>query len=167
MIAEPYHDHPEEQTQLDIKWMKKALVQAQEAGEHKEVPVGALVVYQEQQLAACGNRREALLDPTAHAEVLALKEAAKMHGSWRLTEATLYVTQEPCLMCAGALLNARIKRLVYGCENPKAGAVKTLYQVLQDYRLNHQIKVQGGILASECALLLNQFFQDLRRLGKK
>src|SRR5262249_27793763 len=106
-----------------------------------EVPVGAVVMQNGALLGAAGNRRESARDPTAHAEILALRQAASVGGSWRLCDATLYVTQEPCPMCAGALVNARIRRLVYGCPNPKAGAVRTLYRVLEDPRLNHRVEV--------------------------
>ena len=108
------------------------------------------------------NRREVDRDPTAHAEVVALRDAARALGMWRV-EATLYVTHEPCPMCAGALVNARIKRLVYGCPNPKAGAVASLYSIVTDSRLNHRMEVTAGVLADECAALLSQFFAELRR----
>src|SRR5690606_7022852 len=108
------------------------------------------------------NRRELDRDPTAHAEVVALREAAHALGMWRV-EATLYVTQEPCPMCAGACVNARVKRLVYGCANPKAGAVATLYSIVTDPRLNHRMEVTAGIRADECAAVLSEFFAELRR----
>ena len=108
------------------------------------------------------NRREVDRDPTAHAEIVALREAARVLGQWRV-EGTLVVTQEPCPMCAGALVNARVVRLVFGCANPKAGAVTTLYQVVSDPRLNHRIEVAGGVCANECAAVLQQFFAELRR----
>jgi len=114
-----------------------------------------------------GNRRESQRDPTAHAEILALRQAARAGAgpgkSWRLCDATLYVTQEPCPMCAGALVNARIRRLVYGCPNPKAGAVRTLYRIVEDPRLNHRVEVCEGVLADECAALLKRFFGALRK----
>jgi tRNA(adenine34) deaminase len=113
-------------------------------------------------LARGRNRRELDRDPTAHAEVVALREAAHALGTWRV-EATLYVTQEPCPMCAGALVNARIKRLVYGCGNPKAGAVTTLFTLVTDTRLNHRMEVTSGVLAAECAGELSKFFAELRR----
>jgi tRNA(adenine34) deaminase len=125
------------------------------------VPVGAVIVLDGQVIARGWNRREADGDPTAHAEVIALREASRVTGNWRV-EATLYVTQEPCPMCAGALVNARVRRLVYGCANPKAGAVHTLYEICTDPRLNHRIEVVAGIRSDECAALLSKFFEQLR-----
>ena len=147
--------------------MKLALNEAQKAAERYEVPVGAVILLENRILSAASNQREADQDPTAHAEILALKEASRQLQSWRLTGATMYVTQEPCPMCAGALLNARISRLVYGCSNPKAGAVRTLYQLLEDKRLNHTVEVIPEVLATECSALLSKFFENLRSLGKK
>jgi tRNA(adenine34) deaminase len=147
----------------DDQWMQIALEEARAAAAAGDVPVGAVVVGSDGSLIAKGrNRRELDNDPTAHAEVIALREAAQSIGHWRV-EATLFVTQEPCPMCAGALVNARVKRLVYGCPNPKAGAVATLYQIVTDPRLNHRMEVTGGVLATECAAVLSQFFADLRR----
>ena len=145
--------------------MRAALAEARRAAEAADVPVGAVVVMDGVVIGAGHNRREARGDPTAHAEVEALRAAARAIGHWRV-EGTLYVTQEPCPMCAGALVNARVRRLVYGCPNPKAGAVATLYQIPTDPRLNHCVEVAGGILADECALLLREFFEDLRRGGR-
>ncbi|MFO0622453.1 MAG: tRNA adenosine(34) deaminase TadA [Polyangia bacterium] len=146
--------------------MRLALVEAAQAAMLGEVPVGAVILRGEQVLGVGGNRRESLNDPTAHAEILALRQAAAASGSWRLSDATLYVTQEPCPMCAGALVNARIKRLVYGCGNPKAGAVKTLFQIPEDTRLNHRMEVTSGVLASECGDMLTAFFRSLRATAK-
>jgi tRNA(adenine34) deaminase len=146
----------------DEQWMREALVEARLAGEAGDVPVGAVVVHAGAIIGRGRNRREVDLDPTAHAEVIALRSAAGALGSWRV-EATLYVTQEPCPMCAGACVNARVTRLVYGCTNPKAGAVATLYQLATDARLNHRIDVTGGVLADECAHELRSFFAALRR----
>jgi tRNA(adenine34) deaminase len=146
----------------DEEWMRLALAEAKLAGAAGDVPVGAIVVFNDEVIGRGHNRREADADPTAHAEVLALRDAAKKLGIWRV-EATLYVTQEPCPMCAGALVNARVKRVVYGCENPKAGSVKTLFTICSDSRLNHQLDVVGGVLAAECADELKQFFATLRR----
>lgn len=143
-------------------WMQLALAQAQLAGAAGDVPVGAIVVLGDEVIGSGYNCRESDADPTAHAEVMALRSAAKTLGVWRV-EATLYVTQEPCAMCAGALVNARVKRLVYGCENPKAGAVHSLFSICSDSRLNHQVEVEGGVLATECAAELKQFFATLRR----
>jgi len=113
------------------------------------------------------NRREADHDPTAHAEILAMREAGRTLGHWRLVDCTLVVTLEPCPMCAGAIVNARVPRLVYGCDDPKAGAVRTLYQICEDPKLNHRVTVTSGILADECAELLRAFFRAQRALGKK
>jgi tRNA(adenine34) deaminase len=147
----------------DDQWMQIALEEACAAATAGDVPVGAVIVSDEGTLIGRGrNRRERDGDPTAHAEIIALRDAAKAIGHWRV-EATLFVTQEPCPMCAGALVNARIKRLVYGCSNPKAGAVATLFQIVTDSRLNHRMAVTPGVLAPECAAVLSQFFADLRR----
>ncbi len=147
----------------DEQWMTVALEEARAAAAAGDVPVGAVIVDDSGKLVGRGrNKRELDRDPTAHAEVVALREAAHALGQWRV-EATLFVTQEPCPMCAGAMVNARVKRLVYGCTNPKAGAVTTLYSIVTDPRLNHRIDVVGGVLAGECAAVLQQFFADLRR----
>ena len=147
----------------DEQWMTVALEEARAAGAAGDVPVGAVIVGEEGKLLGRGrNRRELDNDPTAHAEIVALREAAHALNMWRV-EATLFVTQEPCPMCAGALVNARIKRLVYGCTNPKAGAVTTLYSIVTDPRLNHRIEVVGGVLAEQCAAELSRFFAELRR----
>lgn len=147
----------------DEQWMTVALEEARAAAAAGDVPVGAVIVDDEGKLVGRGrNRRELDRDPTAHAEIIALRDAGQALGQWRV-EATLYVTQEPCPMCAGALVNARVKRLVYGCTNPKAGAVKTLYSIVTDSRLNHRMDVVGGVLADECAAVLQQFFAELRR----
>ena len=147
----------------DNQWMSIALEEARQAGLAGDVPVGAVIVSSEgAELARGRNRREVDHDPTAHAEVIALRQAAERGGHWRV-EATLYVTQEPCPMCAGALVNARVKRLVYGCANPKAGAVTTLYQLVSDPRLNHRIDVTAGVRADECTRVLQEFFAALRR----
>jgi tRNA(adenine34) deaminase len=146
----------------DEEWMCVALEEARAAGAAGDVPVGAIVVLDEVVLGRGRNRREADRDPTAHAEVVALREAAKVLGQWRV-EATLYVTQEPCPMCAGALVNARLARLVYGCLNPKAGAVTSLFQLVTDPRLNHRMAVTGEVLAEDCAAELKAFFAALRR----
>jgi tRNA(adenine34) deaminase len=142
--------------------MEIALEEARAAAVAGDVPVGAVVVQAEQVIGRGRNRREVDRDPTAHAEVLALREAARTLGHWRV-EATLIVTQEPCPMCAGAIVNARVRRLVFGCPNPKAGAVTTLYQIPTDVRLNHRVEVVGGVRSEECAGLLQAFFAELRR----
>ncbi len=146
----------------DVRWMKLALLEARAAAAAGDVPVGAVIVRGESVLGKGHNRRERDCDPTAHAEVVALRDAASNLKQWRV-EATLYVTQEPCPMCAGALVNARVKRLVYGCGNPKAGAVTTLFQLVTDPRLNHRVEVVPNVLAAECAAELQEFFAELRR----
>jgi tRNA(adenine34) deaminase len=144
-------------------YMREAIAEADSAGALGEVPVGAVVVVDGKIVGRGGNRRESAGDPTAHAEILAIREAARAIGGWRLVGATLFVTQEPCPMCAGAIVNARVERLVYGCDNPKAGAVKTLYRILEDERLNHRVRVEQSALAAECGALLTKFFEALRR----
>jgi tRNA(adenine34) deaminase len=152
----------EKTAESDERWMRLALGEARAAGASGDVPVGAVIVLGEEVIGRGRNRREVDRDPTAHAEIVALRAAAAAVGQWRV-EATLVVTQEPCPMCAGALVNARIVRLVYGCLNPKAGAVATLYQIASDPRLNHRIAIAGGVLAADCAAVLQQFFAELRR----
>ena len=146
----------------DEHWMGVALDEARAAAVSGDVPVGAVVVVGDRIVGRGRNRREVDRDPTAHAEIVALREAAVSLGQWRV-EGTLVVTQEPCPMCAGALVNARIARLVFGCPNPKAGAVTSLYQIVSDPRLNHRIEVTAGVLAGDCAEVLRQFFAELRR----
>jgi tRNA(adenine34) deaminase len=141
--------------------MLLALDQARLAATHGDVPVGAVVVDQAgNALAAAGNEREIRHDPTAHAELLALREASRRQQSWRLTGHTLVVTLEPCAMCAGALVLARIARLVFGAFDPKAGAVSSLFDVVRDPRLNHRVEVRGGVLEAECSALLKDFFAN-------
>ncbi len=148
-------------------YMKRALQEAQRAMAEEEVPVGAVIVHQDRLIAAAYNQREQLHDPTAHAEMIAITQAAEALGSWRLDGCTLYVTLEPCPMCAGAILQARIPTVVYGATDPKAGAVHTLYRLLDDERLNHRCLIVSGVLAEPCGQILTQFFQQQRRLGKK
>lgn len=143
-------------------WMGAALEEARAAGERKEVPVGAVVIHGGEIIGRGGNRTETLQDPTAHAEVLALRAAAASLGSWRLSGATLYVTIEPCAMCAGACVLARIERLVFGAPDPKAGMCGSLGNVVADPRLNHRPAVLGGVRASECGALLTEFFRYRR-----
>ncbi|HHW72756.1 MAG TPA: nucleoside deaminase [Firmicutes bacterium] len=142
--------------------MLEALAEARLALEAGEVPVGAVVVLDGEVIGRGHNLREAAQDPTAHAEILAIRQAARHLGSWRLTNADLYVTLEPCPMCAGAIVNARLRRLVFGAYDPKAGAVVSLMNLVQDRRLNHTVEVLDGICQSECAGLLQEFFQRLR-----
>ena len=146
----------------DEHWMSIALHEAAAAAAVGDVPVGAVIVIDDRIVGRGRNRRELDRDPTAHAEIVALRDAARALGQWRV-EGTLFVTQEPCPMCAGALVNARVARLVYGCPNPKAGAVATLYQIASDPRLNHRVDVTGGVCAEACAGILQQFFAELRR----
>jgi len=141
--------------------MAAALEAARLAGRAGDVPVGAVITIGDRIVASGHNRRQATGDATAHAEIEALRAASQVVGNWRIA-GTMYVTQEPCPMCAGALVNARIERLVFGCENPKAGAVVTLYQIPTDARLNHRMQVLGGVRAAECAELLTGFFARLR-----
>jgi tRNA(adenine34) deaminase len=143
--------------------MRQALVEAERGGEANEVPIGAVVVIGGAIVGRAHNAPVALSDPTAHAEVLALREAARTAGNYRLPSATLYVTVEPCPMCCGAALNARIARVVYGAPDPKAGAVASLYRLLDDRRLNHRVETVGGVLADESATLLRGFFDRRRR----
>jgi tRNA(adenine34) deaminase len=146
----------------DEHWMNIALQEARAAAAAGDVPVGAVIVIEDRIVGRGRNRREVDRDPTAHAEIVALRDAAQVLGQWRV-EGTLVVTQEPCPMCAGALVNARVARLVFGCPNPKAGAVTTLYQLVSDPRLNHRVEVTGGVRSAECAAVLQQFFAELRR----
>ena len=148
-----------------MHFMGLALKEAGLAFQMGEVPVGAVVVKDGKIISSSHNLREISKDPSAHAEILALRDATKKSDSWRLTESTLYVTKEPCIMCAGALVNSRITRLVYGCRDEKAGGVDSLYRILNDRRLNHQVGVVSGILEDECAEILRIFFKD-RREGK-
>lgn len=142
--------------------MRLALDQARGALEHDDVPIGAVVVRGDEVIASARNERELRRDPTAHAEVLALRGAAAELGSWRLQGVELYVTLEPCAMCAGALVLARVDRLVYGPQDPRGGAAMSLYNIVQDPRLNHSMTVTTGILAQECLALLQGFFQAKR-----
>jgi len=146
----------------DVAWMREALVEARRAGEAGEVPVGAVVARDGEVIGRGGNRRESAGDPLAHAELLALGQAARATEGWRLTGTTLYVTLEPCAMCAGALVNARVDRLVYGAADPKAGFCGSLGDLVRDPRLNHRLEVTAGVLEEECGALLREFFRSLR-----
>ena len=148
--------------------MRLALEEADAAAQSGDVPVGAVLIGPDGTVLARGrNRREVDQDPTAHAEIDALRAAARSRGDWHLNGCTLYVTMEPCPMCAGALINARIARLVYGCADLKAGAIDTLFTIGRDPRLNHRFEITSGVLAEECAELLRSFFRAQRALGKK
>jgi tRNA(adenine34) deaminase len=146
----------------DLEYMHMAIEQARAAALRGEVPIGAVVVLDDRILAASGNRTITDCDPTAHAEVVALREAAQRAGNYRLTGASLYVTIEPCAMCAGALVQARIARLIYGADDAKGGAIRTCMQVLDAPALNHRVEVTPGVLADESAQLLQSFFAERR-----
>ncbi len=150
------------QLELDRGFMREALAEAHKAACAGEAPVGALVVLGGEIIARAYNLKESLNDPTAHAELLAIREAAAALGAWRLTGSTLYVTLEPCPMCAGAIVQARMERLVYGAYDLKAGAAGTLLDIPRDMRLNHWVSVTGGVLAAECGALLEEFFASRR-----
>jgi tRNA(adenine34) deaminase len=150
----------------DLYWMKRALRQANLAEKRGEVPIGAIVVRNDTVIGSGYNLREAAHDPTAHAELVAIRKAARSSGAWRLTGCTVYVTLEPCLMCMGAMILARIDRLVYGCRDPKGGAAGTLYDLSCDQRLNHRFPVTAGIREEECSRQLSDFFTALRARKK-
>jgi tRNA(adenine34) deaminase len=146
----------------DERWMREALRQAETALEHDEVPIGCLVVHNGHVVGRAHNQRETLQDPTAHAEMIAITQAAEALSSWRLTGCTLYVTLEPCTMCAGAIILGRIDRLVYGARDPKAGAVESVFRVLDEKRLNHRVEVTCGVLGEACGEILSRFFRGKR-----
>jgi tRNA(adenine34) deaminase len=150
----------------DKHFMTMALDLAREAATRGEVPVGAILVENEQVISSSGNSKETTFDPLGHAEIRVIQQAAQALGRWRLSGCTLYVTLEPCLMCAGALIHARVDRVVYGATDAKAGAVESLYQILSDSRLNHQPDVKGGVLADECGIILTKFFAARREANK-
>ena len=154
-----------EDVQRDEDYIREALVEAEKALEHGDVPVGALVVVEGRVVGRGHNERERRQDPTAHAEMIALVEAARTIGSWRLQAATVYVTLEPCVMCAGAMVLARVKRLVFGAADPKAGACVSLYRIVRDERLNHRLELRAGVLAMECGAVLQRFFRARRGAG--
>ena len=161
LLSDPRHP-------LHVLHMEMALEEAQLAADEDEVPIGAVIISTERGIIArAHNQREQLKDPTAHAEMIALTQAATALGSWRLEDCLLYVTLEPCPMCAGAVVQARVPYVVYGCPDPKAGACDTLYRIASDPRLNHRAQVVGGVLADRCAVVLTDFFAAKRRLGKK
>jgi tRNA(adenine34) deaminase len=147
---------------LHEQYMRIAIDQAKVAEENGDVPIGAIIVYHDQIIGKAYNQREQLKDPTAHAEIIALTQAAAFRQSWRLDGCTMYVTLEPCPMCAGALVLSRMDKLVYGCDDPKAGACKSLYNIVQDERLNHRLEVTSGVLADQCSKLLQDFFAQRR-----
>jgi tRNA(adenine34) deaminase len=147
-------------------FMKLAIEQARIAGENGDVPIGAVIVHNGQIVGKAYNQREQLQDPTAHAEIIALTQAAAALEKWRLNGCTMYVTLEPCPMCAGALVLSRMDRLVYGCDDPKTGACKSVYNIVQDDRLNHRLEVTSGVLAEQCGKLLQEFFVKRRTEDK-
>ena len=153
-------DDPAQLTDED--WMRAAIAEARLADAKGEVPVGAVIVHQGAIIGRGHNERESSQDPTRHAEMIAIRKAADHLGSWRLIDTSLYVTLEPCPMCAGALVNARVPRVVWGCSDPKAGATETLYTIGSDPRLNHRFECVPGVLADECSALLTQFFAAIR-----
>jgi tRNA(adenine34) deaminase len=155
----------QDEVRRDQAFMALAIREAEAAAATGDVPIGAVLVHEGSVLAAAGNRREADLDPTAHAELLVIREAADRLGGWRLPRTTLYVTLEPCAMCAGAIVLARIPRIVFGAADPKAGAAGSVFDVLGEPALNHRPEVEGGVLADECGSLLSGFFASRRGRG--
>jgi tRNA(adenine34) deaminase len=151
----------------DLYWMNVALEEAKRAQEQDEVPIGACLVNQHGLVSTGRNLRETNQDPAGHAELLAIREAAKALGRWRLSDCTLYVTLEPCTMCAGAIILARIPRVVYAVRDPKAGAGGSLFNILQDARLNHRTEITEGVLAAEASELLKKFFREKRKKQKE
>jgi tRNA(adenine34) deaminase len=152
--------------QQDLRFMNIAMEEAREALREGEVPVGAVVVRGDEIIARAHNRSISAGDPSAHAEMLAIRKAAEYMGNYRLSGTTLYVTLEPCVMCAGALLHARVERLVFGASDPKGGAVVSLYTILSDKRLNHSVQVTGGVLGDACGEILSRFFRQKRLLSE-
>jgi len=146
----------------DAKYMRMAMEEARVAAAMGEVPVGAVLVVEDEVIAKAHNLKETVNDPTAHAEILAMREGARKLARWRLTDAALYVTKEPCIMCSGAMVNARLGRLVYACRDPKGGAAESLYSIPTDERLNHRVEVASGVLEEECRELLKSFFEAKR-----
>ncbi len=149
-------------TDADLRWMERALTMAREAAAHQEVPVGAVVVAPDGTAFEDRNRSRELSDPTAHAETLAIRRAAAHQGDWRLVDHSLYVTLEPCTMCAGAIVLSRVERVVFGAHDPKAGMCGSLGNLVQDDRLNHRVELVSGVLADEAGALLRSFFADRR-----
>ena len=148
--------------EADIQFMQEALAEARAAAAAGEVPIGAVLVHDRKILARSGNRTIRDCDPTAHAEVIVLREAARLRGNYRLADTTLYVIIEPCSMCAGAIIQARVPRLVYGADDPKGGAVRSCFEILSHPRLNHQVEVTSGVLATDCAAVIQTFFAERR-----
>ncbi|HPM23993.1 MAG TPA: tRNA adenosine(34) deaminase TadA [Phycisphaerae bacterium] len=153
------------QDEIDRRYMQQAVELARKALDSEDVPIGAVVVHEDHIIGRGYNQREKLRDPTAHAEMLAITAAAEYLGQWRLDDCTLYVTLEPCAMCAGALVLARLQRLVYGATDPKAGACGSVFDIVRDPRLNHQVETIGGVLTEPAAELLRDFFRHRREIG--
>jgi len=151
----------------DERYMRIAIEQAKIAEENGDVPIGAVIVYKNRIIGKAYNQREQLQDPTAHAEIIALTQAATYIGNWHLHDCTMYVTLEPCPMCAGALVLSRMDKLVYGCDDPKSGACGSLYNIVSDGRLNHRLEVTSGVLAEECSEQLQSFFEQRRDKEEK
>jgi tRNA(adenine34) deaminase len=149
--------------EAEIQFMQEALAEARSAAEAGEVPIGAVLVHDGKILARSNNRTIRDCDPTAHAEVVALRQAARLLGNYRLADTTLYVTIEPCSMCAGAIIQARVPRLVYGADDPKGGAVRSCFEVFSHPRLNHHVEVTAGVLADDCAAIIQSFFAERRQ----
>jgi tRNA(adenine34) deaminase len=164
-MAEPPRDEPVDPPHE--LFMREALAEAALAAQAGDVPVGCVLVHEQRVIARAHNHRQRDQDPTAHAELIALRAAAAVLGSFRLIGVSVYVTLEPCPMCAGALVNARVARVVYGCDDPKAGAVRSLYSIGSDPRLNHRFELVPGVLAAECSAQLSRFFAELRRARAK
>lgn len=160
-------DTNQEQNELDTFWMQHALELAHRAESEGEVPVGAIVVYEDQVIGEGWNRPIIDSDPTAHAEIMALRSAAKKIDNYRLLDTTLYVTLEPCIMCTGAIIHSRVKRVVYGAFDPKAGAAQSAFTILGTDSLNHRVDVTHGILAEECGHVLSDFFRNKRKEKKR
>lgn len=150
----------------DQLWMKEALKEAKKAFQKKEVPVGAVIVHQNKVIGRGHNQVESLNDPTAHAEILAIGAASNYLNSWRLSGASIYVTIEPCIMCAGAIVLTRIHKLFFGAFDPKKGGCGSLYNLLQDKRLNHQVEIVTNVLEKDCTVLLDKFFKEIRQKNK-
>ncbi|HML75660.1 MAG TPA: tRNA adenosine(34) deaminase TadA [Anaerohalosphaeraceae bacterium] len=155
-----------DQNNLDQRYMRMAIDQAYIAEENGDVPIGAVIVHENRVIARAHNQRQLLNDPTAHAEMIALTQASEAVGNWRLHGCTIYVTLEPCPMCAGALVLARVDRLVFGTDDPKAGACGSLYNIVQDGRLNHRLEIVSGVLQEDCRYQLQAFFQRRRAENK-
>jgi tRNA(adenine34) deaminase len=149
----------------DDDWMERALALARASEEHGDVPIGCVIVRDDEEVASAGNERELRRDPTAHAEILALRRAAEVAASWRLEGCTLYVTLEPCAMCAGAMVLSRVDRVVFGAADPKAGFAGSLGNIVRDPRLNHMPELAGGVLEDDCGQVLRAFFQERRLSG--